>query len=50
MTAAPADGKETARLAELDWQRGRLPEQIRGLVLDDQRLRNYICWRVFDGI
>jgi hypothetical protein len=26
----------------------RLPDAIRELVLDDQRLRNDICWSVFD--
>jgi len=26
----------------------QLPEPIRELVLDDQRLRNDICWSVFD--
>jgi hypothetical protein len=26
----------------------QLPEAIRELVLDDQRLRNDICWSVFD--
>ncbi|WP_405673965.1 hypothetical protein [Streptomyces sp. NBC_01530] len=30
------------------WQREQLPEAIRELVLDDQRLRNDICWSVFD--
>jgi hypothetical protein len=25
-----------------------LPDAIRELVLDDQRLRNDICWSVFD--
>jgi hypothetical protein len=29
-------------------QRDQLPEAIRELVLDDQRLRNDICWSVFD--
>jgi Imm-5 like putative immunity protein len=33
---------------ECRWQRDRLPEAIRELVLDDQRLRNDICWSVFD--
>src|SRR6059036_1850562 len=28
---------------ECRWQRDQLPEAIRGLVLDDQRLRNDIC-------
>jgi predicted pyridoxine 5'-phosphate oxidase superfamily flavin-nucleotide-binding protein len=34
-------------ISERDWQREQLPEQIRDLVLDDQRLRNEICWLVF---
>ena len=34
---------------ECRWQRDQLPEAIRELVLDDQRLRNDICWSVFDG-
>ena len=33
---------------ECKWQREQLPEAIRELVLDDQRLRNDICWSVFD--
>lgn len=33
---------------ERDWQRGQLPEQIRQLVLADQRRRNSICWFLFD--
>jgi hypothetical protein len=33
---------------ECRWQRKQLPEAIRHLVLDDQRLRNEICWSVFD--
>jgi hypothetical protein len=38
---------EAGRL-ECRWQREQLPEAIRELVLDDQRLRNDICWSVFD--
>ncbi|AEV84425.1 hypothetical protein ACWT_3402 [Actinoplanes sp. SE50] len=34
-------------LGECRWQRARLPAAIRELVLDDQRLRNDICWSVF---
>jgi thymidine phosphorylase len=45
--AAPAAGSESAGQLECRWQRARLPEAIRGLVLDDQRLRNDICWSVF---
>jgi hypothetical protein len=29
------------------WQRDQLPAAIRVLVLDDQRLRNDLCWGVF---
>lgn len=46
--AAPA-GSEAARRAERTWQRDQLPEAIRDLVLEDQRLRNAICWFVFDA-
>jgi hypothetical protein len=46
--AAPkAKGKAAGRL-ECRWQRDQLPEAIRDLVLDDERLRNDICWWVFD--
>lgn len=45
--AAPTAGAESARLAERDWQRDRLPAAVRDLVLDDQRLRNDICWGAF---
>jgi hypothetical protein len=45
--AAPGEG-EAARRLECQWQRDQLPEPIRELVLDDQRLRNDICWLVFD--
>ena len=46
--AAPEGAGETAGRLECRWQRDRLPEPIRELVLDDQRLRNAICWSVFD--
>ncbi len=46
--AAPQGAGESAGRIECRWQRGRLPEAIRELVLDDQRLRNDICWSVFD--
>src|SRR3954447_25709251 len=45
--AAAADGADEGRL-ECSWQRNRLPSEIRELVLDDQRLRNELCWFVFD--
>ena len=41
------EGESAGRL-ECRWQREQLPDAIRELVLDDQRLRNEICWSVFD--
>jgi len=46
--AAPDGEAERAGRLECLWQREQLPESIRDLVLDDQRLRNDICWSVFD--
>jgi hypothetical protein len=46
--AAPEGEAEAAGRRECRWQRDQLPERIRELVLDDQRLRNDICWSVFD--
>ena len=46
--AAPQGGAEVAGGVECRWQRDQLPPAIRELVLDDQRLRNDICWSVFD--
>ncbi len=46
--AAPAGQGESAGRIECRWQRAQLPDAIRELVLDDQRLRNEICWSVFD--
>jgi hypothetical protein len=45
--AAEDDGAQAGRV-ECRWQRDRLPSEIRELVLDDQRLRNDLCWFVFD--
>ena len=45
--AAPDGDGEAAGLLECRWQRDQLREAIRDLVLDDQRLRNDICWSVF---
>jgi hypothetical protein len=46
--AAPeGEGMRAGRL-ECRWQRDQLPEAIRELVLDDQRLRNELCWSVFE--
>jgi hypothetical protein len=46
--AAPEGEGDRAGRRECRWQRDQLPEAIRELVLDDQRLRNDICWSVFD--
>lgn len=46
--SAPRDEAEAAGRLECQWQRDQLPDPIRDLVLDDQRLRNDICWSVFD--
>lgn len=43
----PKSESEAAGRIECSWQRQQLPEAIRELVLDDQRLRNEICWNVF---
>jgi hypothetical protein len=48
VAAAPAPHAEEARRAECQWQRDRLPDAVRSLVLDDQQRRNDICWNVFD--
>ncbi len=46
--AAPEGEAEAARRRECRWQRDRLPDAVRELVLDDQRARNALCWSVFD--
>ena len=46
--AVPKSEGESGGRLECQWQREQLPEAIRELVLDDQRLRNDICWSVFD--
>ncbi len=45
--AAPEGEEENAGRLECRWQREQLPDSIRELVLEDQRLRNDICWSVF---
>ena len=44
---AARPGDPDIRRAERDWQRARLPREIRELVLEDQALRNDICWFAF---
>jgi hypothetical protein len=45
--ASEGEGEAAGRL-ECRWQRDQLPRRVRELVLDDQRLRNSICWSMFD--
>jgi hypothetical protein len=45
---APDVESDAAGRLECQWQRARLPHEIRELVLDDQRLRNALCWFAFD--
>jgi hypothetical protein len=45
--ATEGDPSEAGR-RECRWQRAQLPDGIRDLVLDDQRLRNELCWFAFD--
>jgi hypothetical protein len=45
--AAPAAERESAGRLECRWQRDELSHEIRDLVLDDQRIRNDLCWSVF---
>ena len=46
--AAPPETSREAGRHECRWQRAQLPRGIRDLVLDDQRLRNELCWFAFD--
>ena len=57
MSPAPADPTRPLRIGAVTYLntvplvrglREQLPAAIRALVLDDQRLRNAICWSVFD--
>jgi hypothetical protein len=32
---------------EREWQRTQLPSSVRALVLDDQSLRDGLCWSMF---
>ena len=47
--AASSEGeRDDAGRRECQWQRDQLPDEIWELVLDDQRLRNELCWFAFD--
>jgi hypothetical protein len=45
--ASPADTRDKAGRLEGQWQRARLPEAIRALVLSDQERRNKKLWSLF---
>lgn len=45
--ASEPDVRDKAGQQECLWQRDQLPQEIRELVLDDQRLRNKKCWSFF---
>jgi hypothetical protein len=49
VAAAAGRGDETvdALRRERDWQRAQLPDDVRDLVLEDQRRRDDLCWNVF---
>jgi hypothetical protein len=46
--AAHGGDAEEAGRRECRWQRAQLPHGVRDLVLDDERVRNELCWFVFD--
>lgn len=46
--ATPEDRRDEAGRLECQWQRSQLPDEIRELVLDDQKLRNAKCWFLFN--
>jgi hypothetical protein len=46
--AVPTGESDAAGRLECQWQRDQLPGAVRELVLDDQRIRNDLCWSVFD--
>jgi hypothetical protein len=45
--ASPEGERDEAGRRECQWQRAQLVSAIRELVLDDQRLRNELCWFAF---
>ena len=40
--------QDLAGRAECRWQRARLPDEVRDLVLEDQQRRNPVCWWLFE--
>lgn len=48
MYAVDENERDKMKQKENQWQREQLPDDIRELVLDDQKLRNHLCWSVFN--
>ena len=46
--ATSVEARDEAGRVECGWQRSQLPDAIRQLVLDDERLRNKKLWSLFD--
>jgi len=47
--ATSEDKRDEAGRIERDRQRARLPDELRELVLDDEKRRNKKCWSLFEG-
>ena len=47
-SAVVENERDKAGRLECNWQRAQLQREIRDLVLEDQKLRNELCWFVFD--
>ena len=48
MASVEENKKNEVGRIECQWQRDQLPDEIRALVLEDQKLRNHLCWFVFE--
>jgi hypothetical protein len=46
--ASHKDKRDEAGRLECQWQRAQLPEKIRELVIEDERVRNEECWFLFE--
>lgn len=47
MAASEENEKIDSGRQECEWQKRQLPDEIRELVIDDEKKRNEICWNVF---
>ena len=47
MATGESSDSELLRRIECEWQCERLPNKIKQLVLEDQKIRNELCWKVF---